>query len=154
MASCAALENRYGVAIDNDERQFPLTASYVAHLQEKIDREHRTMSKARETRDEYARTLATRRFLNPLDTNSPGAGERRRQEREAKKQSRVPAMMKSNRGKTEKDEENLYRSLEDATVEQRDMERMNQELLEMALRQSKYEEEQRQKVSEIWIEHV
>ena len=63
-------------------------------------------------------------------------------------------MLKSNKGKTEKEEEHLYRSLEDATVEQRDMERMNQDLLEMALRQSKYEEEQRQKVSEIWIEHV
>ena len=71
MAGCAALENRHGVAIDNDERQFPLAASFVTSLQLKVDREHRSKSRARESRDEYARTLPSRRFLKPLDTNSP-----------------------------------------------------------------------------------
>ena len=64
MAGCAALENRHGVAIDNDERQFPLAASFVVHLQEKINREHRTMSKSRETRDEYARICLAAGFSN------------------------------------------------------------------------------------------
>jgi hypothetical protein len=74
MAGCAALENRIGVAIDSDERQFALAASFVCSLQKKVDREHRILSKSRETRDEYEEGLPARRFLYPLDTNSPGAG--------------------------------------------------------------------------------
>jgi hypothetical protein len=142
-AVAAALEGCTGVAIDNDLRQFPLAAAHVGDVNSRIMKEHRKETKSVSTRKLYEAGLAKRRFLYPLDTNRPGA----RVEREQQKREAAQRKMTDPKSQPADDSATWFRSAgsKDAVLAE-DVQGMDQLLLEMALQESKHEEQQRKKV--------
>jgi hypothetical protein len=139
----AALEGCTGVAIDSDARQFPLAASFVGHTNGKIMKEHRKETKSVATRKQYEAGLERRRFLYPLDTNRPGARAEREQQKKAAKQRKMTDAKDEPAGASA----TFFRSEgSKKAVAEEDVQDMDQMLLEMALQQSKHEEQQRKKV--------
>ena len=155
MGLAAALEGRDTVAIDNDKSQMPLATGRVAHAQRAINKEHSRLTKKKSTRESYDLSLSTHRFLKPLNTHLPYASYKRDQDREQerkdKAQRKLPGMWESQ----EEDEEDVVAS---ASLDQRkaregqnrqtfeDAMETERLLFQFALRESKMEEEQQQKV--------
>lgn len=142
-AVAAALEGCTGIAIDNDQRQFPLAASFVGHTNGKIMKEHRKETKSVAARKVYEAGMDQRRYLHPLDTNRPGARAEREHQKKAAKQRKMTDAKEEPGGASA----SFFRSEgSKKAVAEEEVQDMNQLLLEMALKQSKHEAQQREEV--------
>ncbi len=144
----AVLEYRNAVAIDNDRKQFPLAAGRVGHVQHLINKEHKRLTRKKESRRKYDASFP-HRFLDPLDVNIPWGSYAREQKKEEAKQQKIDEVLAAQDTEVVALED-MSQSYDLTSVKHslaESLDETNELLLQLALEQSKKEQEEEARVT-------